>query len=297
MSLLPSKPETSEPDDAEPRVIGVDSEDAEDVISALSSETARELLAELHEDPAPPSELSDRVDTSLQNTQYHLEKLEAAGAVSVVDTAYSAKGREMNVYAPADQPLVIFAGDEEKSTGLKAALSRLLGGVGLLALGSVVVQNLYGDAQEAGGAVAPSVGDGGNGGAPAGGNGGNGGAVAPAGTDSATTVAPDGGEQDVKETVPETTDEGVGLFSEPTTSGDGSNYTLESTDVTTNGSVEVTARATETTTPEPTTAPGTAIDTAMGATDAAAGLEPGLLFFLGGALILALWLGVWYAQQ
>ncbi|MUV88930.1 helix-turn-helix domain-containing protein, partial [Halapricum sp. CBA1109] len=127
MSLLPSKPDTSPPEDAEPRVVGVDSDDAEDVISALSSDTARTVLAELHEDPAPPSELADRVDTSLQNVQYHLEKLQRAGAVSVVDTAYSAKGREMDVYAPADQPLVIFAGDEEKTTGLKAALSRLLG--------------------------------------------------------------------------------------------------------------------------------------------------------------------------
>jgi DNA-binding transcriptional ArsR family regulator len=111
MSLLPSRPDASPSDDAGPRVIGVDSEDADDVLSALSSGTARDLLAALHEEPAPPSELADRVDTSLQNAQYHLDKLQRAGAVEVVDTAYSAKGREMDVFAPADQPLVIFAGD------------------------------------------------------------------------------------------------------------------------------------------------------------------------------------------
>ncbi|MFB6139196.1 MAG: ArsR/SmtB family transcription factor [Halosimplex sp.] len=144
MSLLPSKPDTAAAEDAEPRVVGVESDDADDLLSALSSGTARRLLGELHEDPAPPAELADRVDTSLQNAQYHLENLEEAGAVEVVDTAYSQKGREMDVYAPADRPLVIFAGDREKSTTIRSALSRLLGAVGLLAAVSLAVQALSG---------------------------------------------------------------------------------------------------------------------------------------------------------
>jgi hypothetical protein len=51
----------------------------------------------------------------------------------------------MKVYAPADQPLVVFAGNEEKTTGLKSALSRLLGAFGALGLLSVAVQEFYGD--------------------------------------------------------------------------------------------------------------------------------------------------------
>jgi DNA-binding transcriptional ArsR family regulator len=159
MSLLPSKPDTTAAEDAEPRVVGVESDDADDLLSALSSGTARRLLSELHEDPAPPAELAERVDTSLQNAQYHLENLEEAGAVEVVDTAYSQKGREMDVYAPADQPLVIFAGDQEKSTSIRTALSRLLGAVGLLAVVSLVIQAL------AGSSLLPSFGSGGDGGA------------------------------------------------------------------------------------------------------------------------------------
>jgi len=143
--LLPSTPDASAVEDADPRVIGLDSEDADDLIGALSSGTARELLTALHEDPATPSKLADRVDTSLQNTQYHLEKLEDADVIEVIDTAYSAKGREMNVYAPANQPLVVFAGGEEKSTGLKAALTRLLGAFAVLGVLSLVVQALAGD--------------------------------------------------------------------------------------------------------------------------------------------------------
>jgi len=142
MSLLPSEPDTAA-DKAEPRVVGVESDDADQLLSALSSATARRLLGELHEEPAPPAELAERVDTSLQNVQYHLEKLEDAGAVTVADTAYSQKGREMDVYAPADQPLVIFAGDGDDTTSIRTALTRLLGGFSALALASAVIEYLY----------------------------------------------------------------------------------------------------------------------------------------------------------
>ncbi|UWG50450.1 Transcriptional regulator containing HTH domain,ArsR family [Halalkaliarchaeum sp. AArc-CO] len=135
--LLPSRTDP-QPSDGDPRVVGVNSDDADDLIAALSSDTARALLTEMHEEPGTPSELSDRVDTTLQNTQYHIGKLEDADLVDVVDTVYSEKGREMNVYAPSDQPLVLFAGREAESTGLKTALTRLLGGIGALAAASAV---------------------------------------------------------------------------------------------------------------------------------------------------------------
>ena len=142
MSLLPSSPDVSP--DSDPRLVGLDSDEADELMAALSSETARRLLAELHEDPAPPGELADRVDTSLQNAQYHLEKLEGAGAIEGVGTAYSEKGREMTVYGPADSPLVIYAGEQERASGLRAALSRLFGGVLALGVVSLAIQELFG---------------------------------------------------------------------------------------------------------------------------------------------------------
>ena len=143
MSLLPSSPDVSP--DSEPRVVGLDSEEADDLMAALSSGTARRILAELHDDPAPPGELADRVDTSLQNAQYHLEKLEDAGAIEIVGTAYSEKGREMSVYGPADSPLVIFAGEEGRASGLRAAVSRLFAGFLALGVGGAVIQTLFGE--------------------------------------------------------------------------------------------------------------------------------------------------------
>ncbi|MFC6992937.1 ArsR/SmtB family transcription factor [Haladaptatus sp. GCM10025707] len=140
MPLLPSSPSSEAGDDAVPRVIGVDSEDADALLGALSSETARRILTELHDEPAHPSALAARIDSSLQNVQYHLERLESAGAISVVDTIYSEKGREMKVYAPADKPLVIFAGREQETGGLRNAVARLFSGVAILAGASLAVQ-------------------------------------------------------------------------------------------------------------------------------------------------------------
>jgi DNA-binding transcriptional ArsR family regulator len=136
--LLPSQ---SDPEvDASPRVVGLDDDDAEDLLSALSSATARGILAELHDEPTNPAELAASVDTSLQNVQYHLQRLESAGAIEVVDTVYSEKGREMKLYAPADRPLVVVAADEEGTSGLSDVLTRLLGGIAVVGVASLVAQ-------------------------------------------------------------------------------------------------------------------------------------------------------------
>jgi DNA-binding transcriptional ArsR family regulator len=85
----------SEPDE---RVCTI--EDAGPVFEALTSETARTVLRQLHRSPAPASEVAEAVGTSIQNATYHLDRLDAVGLVDRVETWYSAKGREMDVYAP-----------------------------------------------------------------------------------------------------------------------------------------------------------------------------------------------------
>ena len=147
--LLPSLSDVPPATNEEPRVVGLDSEDADSVINALSSETARTVLHALHDRPDTPAELADRVDTTLQNVQYHIKKLEAAELVEVVDTVYSEKGREMNVYAPADEPLVLFAAAESDRTGIKETLMSLLGAVGLLGVVSLLIQRWAGTQQAA----------------------------------------------------------------------------------------------------------------------------------------------------
>lgn len=98
-------------------------EDADDVIDALTSETARTLVEHLYEEPATASDLATTVGTSIQNAQYHLERLQAAGVVEVIDTWYSERGTEMDVYGPKNDPLVVFAGESDSEVTGRRLLS------------------------------------------------------------------------------------------------------------------------------------------------------------------------------
>jgi DNA-binding transcriptional ArsR family regulator len=282
VSLLPSTPDVSA--DGEPRVVGVDSEDADELLAALSSATARRIVAALHDEPAPPSKVAEEVDSSLQNVQYHLGRLEDAGVVEVAGTAYSEKGREMDVYAPADQPLVIVAAEEEETTGLKAALSRLLGGVAALLVGSAAVQEVFGDG------LLPSVG---MGAAPASGGGG-GDAENGGGADATATATPtegDGGGIGIAENTPSPTAEGTPTAA-TSTETEAATTTRTATGTpepagTPTPAAEPTGTPVATDTATPVELAETATETATPvATDAVGTLPPGALFFLGGFVVL-----------
>lgn len=81
-------------------VIDLTADATETVFEALGSETGRSILAALEDEPATASDIADRVDTSLQNVQYHLNNLQEANLVDDVGTWYSSKGKEMTVYSP-----------------------------------------------------------------------------------------------------------------------------------------------------------------------------------------------------
>jgi DNA-binding transcriptional ArsR family regulator len=161
--LLPTQAETevTPDDDGELRVLSLTDDDADRLIGSLSSETARSILAALEESPATASELADAVSTSLQNVRHHLGNLEEAGLVEVADTRYSVKGREMNVYAPTQDSLVVCVGSEDKERFLDS-LERIVGVLGVLAVGALAIQRAFGaGVVDLGGpGTAPRVGDG-----------------------------------------------------------------------------------------------------------------------------------------
>ncbi|PSQ60245.1 ArsR family transcriptional regulator [Halobacteriales archaeon SW_7_71_33] len=123
------------------------------MIASLSSETARSILVALHDRPATASELAESVGTTVQNVRHHLDSLREADLVRTAETRYSSKGREMDVYAPVDRPLVVVVGkgeddplaDDETETetgteGFVDALSRFVGAIVGLAAVSLAVQ-------------------------------------------------------------------------------------------------------------------------------------------------------------
>lgn len=282
MSLLPSRPDITT--DGEPRVVGLDSEEADDLMSVLSSTTARRLLSELHEEPAPPAELAMRLDTTLQNTQYHLENLSDAGVIEVVGTAYSEKGREMNVYGPTDEPLVIFAGDQTRTPGLRDVISELFGWMLGLAVVSLVVQQLFGTSLlelGSGDDAAPASA------ADAGGDGGTAATDTPAPTAEPTAEdSADGGDVNIAETGTDTpTPEAEPTPVPESTPAPEPEPTTTPTDTPV---AEPTVNPTETPMPTdmPTETPvADALDPGIDAL-LGTGLPPGLAFFLGGSLIL-----------
>ncbi|WP_224333159.1 ArsR/SmtB family transcription factor [Haloprofundus halobius] len=313
--LLPSTPDTSDADPGDPRVIGLDSDAADELLSALSSRTARRVLAELHEEPTTPAELAGRVDTSLQNVQYHLGNLEDAGIVEVVGTAYSEKGREMKVYGPSDRALVVVAGREAETNGLRALLSRLVGGVGVLGVASLAVDRILGGptAELAPFALGSDSGAEGQGGEYTSGDSGDagGGSTGDSGDDGSGS---DGGEYDVSTDSNESgggeTDEAAGettTGTEPTETTTGTEPT-ETTAEADAESTQVSTESTRTAESTETVADSTATDGGGTTTQAAADTatefsgealdaggqplvevlvaSPGFLFFLGGVAVL-----------
>ena len=161
--LLPSQAEgdVSAEGDGELRVLSLTDDDAEDLIGSLSSETARSILTALEERPATASELAETVSTSLQNVRHHLGNLEEAGLVEVADTRYSVKGREMKVYAPTQDSLVVCVGAADDKERFLDSLERFVGALAVLAVGALAVQRAFGTGvvDLGGPGTAPRVGD------------------------------------------------------------------------------------------------------------------------------------------
>jgi DNA-binding transcriptional ArsR family regulator len=126
----------------DPDVMAIDDDAADAVFSALSSVTAREILTTVYDQPRAASEIADEVETSLQNVNYHLNRLSDSGVIEVVETWYSEQGTEMKVYAPTNEALVLFAGDDLNRSSLLDVIKRLVGFVGIFALVSLIVDRV-----------------------------------------------------------------------------------------------------------------------------------------------------------
>ncbi|ELY45203.1 ArsR/SmtB family transcription factor [Natronorubrum sulfidifaciens] len=274
-------PFRSDPDQSEghPRVVDLEGEDADAVFSALSSTTARQIYARLEAEPGTPSDVADAVDSSIQNVRYHLENLEEAGLIEVVDTWYSSRGNEMSVYAATDGPLIVTS-DESTASRLRDALSRFLGGLSVLAGASLLVQ--YGLVRWAESAVDSSAGT-----APAG----------AAGTDetaseTGATGETDGADED--DSSERESDDTADEFGAQRTDDERDDQTADTEgDSQTQDSDDVAAD-------DPTSADGT--DSVEAVADGGAEtveavfatIPPGLLFFLGGLVVLSAVTIFWY---
>jgi len=311
MSLLPSRgPDTSTSQEGELQVVGVDDEVAP-LLDALNSETARAILNEIYREPGTPSEIADRLDMSIQKVSYHIEKLDEQDLIGVAGTQYSEKGQEMTVYQPPEEPTVLFVGTEERKRSLTTMVKRLLPIVGILALGSLVIEQLFGSlpslgmgaqsASESGGSGGDSGADGLETGYSAGADGANATGTTVTDTSAATetptatdapTTSDGGGDIGIMEATETETAADATATAEPMAT-----ETQPAVETATDSSIETTRTATETPARETI---DLALDTTAQATEtvSSGGLDisPGIAFFLGGLTVLLV-LSVWQAYR
>lgn len=106
-NLLPAPSEIAQPDRTV--VLDLSSEEADEIFGALSSTTARSVLSTLHDEPQPASQLAESLDMTLQNVNYHIQRLRDADLIEVADIWYSDTGNEMKVYAPSKKAVMVLA--------------------------------------------------------------------------------------------------------------------------------------------------------------------------------------------
>ncbi len=100
------------PDDhtAERRTIDVVEDGT--ALEVLAAEAARDVVMTLQESPKAASEIATETGSSIQNVCYHLDRLQRAGLIEVAGTRHSPKAKEMDIYTPTSESIVVQFGTD-----------------------------------------------------------------------------------------------------------------------------------------------------------------------------------------
>lgn len=82
-------------------------ERAQKISKAMGSQTASDILQILAENQKSLTEITERLSIPLTTAKYHIENLLEAGLISVAETRYSVKGREIKIYSLTNQLLIV----------------------------------------------------------------------------------------------------------------------------------------------------------------------------------------------
>jgi DNA-binding transcriptional ArsR family regulator len=131
----------------EAELLCIDDERTTEILATLSSDTSRAVFRHVNREPQTATDLARELDTSVQGVTYHLDNLREAGLIDILDTCFSEKGREMDVYGPAEQPYIVFLGMSTDEPGLTAAFKRFahsIGPIGIIFAISGALSKLFG---------------------------------------------------------------------------------------------------------------------------------------------------------
>ena len=128
-------------DQRETRLLHITDSVADDVFDALTSSTARAILAKTYEAPCSVADLVETIDASETEIQQELEALLDVNLL-VDETEESNDEASHSVFRPSTTGIVLFAGDGVREISPRRGLTYLLGTVGVLAITSILVNQL-----------------------------------------------------------------------------------------------------------------------------------------------------------
>ncbi len=83
-------------------------EKAQNIVKAMSHQNAGEVVQLLSlEGPLNLTDISERLNISLNAAKYHIENLKNAGILEISDTRYSVKGKKVKIYRLKNQVFIV----------------------------------------------------------------------------------------------------------------------------------------------------------------------------------------------
>ncbi|MGB7992938.1 ArsR/SmtB family transcription factor [Methanoregula sp.] len=110
-------------------------ERAQKIAKAMASQTANDILSLLSSGAISLSDITEKLKIPLTTAKYHIENMLDAGLITVSETRYSVKGREVKMYALTDQLLIV----APKKTNIQDLLLKYSSLFGIVIAGTLVV--------------------------------------------------------------------------------------------------------------------------------------------------------------
>jgi len=110
-------------------------ERAQKISKAMASQTASDILQLLAGNQKSLTEITDRLSIPLTTAKYHIENLLEAGLITVAETRYSVKGREIKIYAVTNQLLIV----APRQSNVRSLLLKYASLFGIVIFGSLIM--------------------------------------------------------------------------------------------------------------------------------------------------------------
>jgi DNA-binding transcriptional ArsR family regulator len=113
-------------------------ERAQKIAKAMGSQTASDILRLLAVGTKSLTDITDTLAVPMNTAKYHVENLLDAGLISVSETKYSVKGREVKLYSLTNQLLIV----APRHADLRSLLLKYAALFGIVVLASLTVSVL-----------------------------------------------------------------------------------------------------------------------------------------------------------